>query len=297
MMKTTKEVFDGISIPRSGPLKWIPILMYHHVVPRRHQGLGHVEVTVQEFEQQMKYLKDHGYRAMHLAEAARVLGLGKSAVDRPVVITFDDGYLDVYHHAFPILKKFNFTADLFLVSSYLDRPGSHAGAGGPMQPLGMTHIEEMADCGLNFGSHSITHRRLTLLSPQESWEEIQGSRLDLERRLGLPVDSFSFPHGCSNPALKRMVGEAGYLTACGIEQREHELFNLSRIDASRCRGADLRWQLRTSGMYFGLRRRNSLRRLKDFIQRRKPRLGEVEPGPAVADGDPPPEPRLKREPN
>jgi peptidoglycan/xylan/chitin deacetylase (PgdA/CDA1 family) len=297
MMKTTKEVFAGTPTPRSGPLKWIPILMYHHVVPRRHQGLGHVEVTVQEFEQQMKYLKDHGFRATHLTEAARGLSLGKKAGDRPVVITFDDGYLDVYHHAFPILKKFHFTADLFLVSSYLDRRGSHAGAGSPMQPLGMTHIEEMAAYGLNFGSHSITHRRLTLLSPQESWEEIQGSRLDLEQRLGLPVDSFSFPHGCSTPALKRMVGEAGYLTACGIEQREHELFNLSRIDASGCRGADLRWQLRTSGMYFGLRRRNSLRRLKDFIQRRKARLREDDPGMAVPDGDSTPEPRLKREPN
>jgi peptidoglycan/xylan/chitin deacetylase (PgdA/CDA1 family) len=297
MMKTTKEVFAGISIPRSGPLKWIPILMYHHVVPLRHQGLGHVEVTVQEFEQQMKYLKDHGYRAIHLAEAARDLSQGKSAGDRPVVITFDDGYLDVYRHAFPILKKFHFTADLFLVSNNLDRPGSHAGTGSPMEPMGMTHIEELADYGLYFGSHSITHRRLTLLSPQECWEEIQGSKLALERRLGMPVDSFSFPHGCSTPDLKGMVGEAGYLTACGIEQREHELFNLSRIDASRCRGADLRWQLRTSGMYFGLRRRNSLRRLKDFIQRRKARLEEDPTGPTVPDGDSTPEASLKREAN
>ena len=279
-MTKAKEVLPGIGTGSYGTLKWLPILMYHHVVPQRHQGLEHLEVTFDEFDQQMKYLREHGYGSVHLDEATRGLAQGQHTVDRPVVITFDDGFLDVFLHAFPILKNYSFTADLFLVSSHLDPTGSGAAALTSRLPLmGVEQIEEMAGYGISFGSHSITHRRLTEINHQEAREEIQGSKIALERLLGLPVDSFSFPYGSSTSAIREMAREAGYLRACGIEQREHELYNLSRIDASRCRGADLRWQMRTSGLYFNLRQRNSLRKLKDFLIRRKPHMAPDGCGP------------------
>jgi peptidoglycan/xylan/chitin deacetylase (PgdA/CDA1 family) len=295
-MTEFREVVAGIPTQRPGVLKWLPIYMYHHVVRQRRLGMENVEVTAQEFEEQMRYLKDRGYRVIPLAEAVRGLLEGDhAAVDRTAVITFDDGYMDVYHHAFPILKRYRFTADLFLIGSNLDRPNAAELDADQTPHLGMAQIEEMAAGGFSFGSHSISHRRLTSLSPQEAWEEVQGSKWDLERRLGLPVHSFSFPHGSSTPTLLQMVEEAGYLTACGIEQREHELFNLSRIDASRCRGADFRWQVRTSGMYFSLRQRNTLRWLKALLLRSRSEQGPEAADSGISPGEAARETRLNRE--
>ena len=120
----------------------------------------------------------------------------------------------------------------------------------------------MKEHGIDFGSHGATHRSLTQLDAETARGEILDSKADLEEQLGMEVLSFSFPYGRSNPAVRQLVPQAGYLAACGIEQREHRLFNLSRVDAGSCHGSWLLWRWKVSGLHYRLRQSRILRSLK-----------------------------------
>src|SRR5207249_1167423 len=153
-----------------------------------------------------------------------------------------------------ILKRYAFVATVFVVSSHLGGTNTWDQGKVPQAGLmGAKEIEKMQEWGVAVGSHSVSHRLLTELASDEAWREIAGSRSALERVLKTNIRSFSYPYGRSNPALRDMVAQAGYVGACGIEQRQHLLANMSRIDAARCRGADLRWRMEISGLRFRLR--------------------------------------------
>jgi peptidoglycan/xylan/chitin deacetylase (PgdA/CDA1 family) len=244
-------------------LEWLPILMYHGVGGDSGPNPYHLFIPKEGFEAQMRFLKNHGYRAISFEDLALRETLSDRRRDKKakeVIITFDDGYRDIFLHAFPILKKYQLTATVFPVSSCLG--GSNVWDRGKttvreVQLLLLSELKEMGQYGISFGSHSVTHRRLTGLDAHEAKVEIRTSRVALEQALGMEVRSFSFPYGSSNPTLRDMVRQAGYVAACGIEQREHQLFNLSRIDAPRCRGSGLLWRWKVLGLYFKMRQLHS----------------------------------------
>ena len=248
---------------------WLPILMYHRVGDWSGRAGSYTQcVSGEEFEGQMRFLRQRGYRSISFKDLALMTLRGDRPRGKRVIITFDDGYRDVYEHAFPILQRYQFTATLFLVtgciggSNVWDRGGAE---GAPL--LRLREIEDMKEHGMDFGSHSATHRPLTELDAKTARGEILDSKADLEEQLGLEVLSFSFPYGRSNSAVRQLVRQAGYLAACGIEQREHTLFNLSRVDADTCRGSRLRWWWKVSGLHYRLRQSHTLRALKGVLAR------------------------------
>ena len=183
-----------------------------------------------------------------------------------MVITFDDGYRDVLVNALPVLERYGFTANVMLVSGHIGgRNVWESAEVDKVRLLGQDDLEAMMGRGVAFGSHGVTHRPLTFLSADEARREVEGSREALERLLGLEVRSFSFPHGRSSPAIRDMVRKAGYLAACGIEQREHSLFNLCRVDAAACRGNWFLWRWKVSGLHHRLRQSRMLRRARGFL--------------------------------
>ena len=254
---------------REETVPWLPILMYHRVVPRV-EGPDplRLKVSMSEFDAQMRYLKDRGYQSVYLDDLAVAASNGDSPWTKPVIITFDDGYRDTFTNALPILKKYQLGATVLLVSAHVGGSNLWDLGGAEASPLvGLDEIREMAMNGIRFGAHGVTHRRLTELSAEEAYGEIAGSKAALEDMLGCDVGAFAFPHGRSTPAHSEMARQAGYVAACGIEQREHSLFKLSRVDVGSCRGSQLLWRLKVSGVYHQARQRGSLRMLKTIARR------------------------------
>ena len=250
---------------------WLPILMYHRVVPRvEGPDPYHLKVSTDEFEAQMRYLSDRGYRSISFEELALMTIRGDRPRGKQVIITFDDGYRDVYYHAFPILRKYQMTATFFLVSSCISGFNVWDLGRAKVAPLlELEQLKEMRGHGMDFGSHGATHRPLTDLGADTARQEMLDSKATLEDWLEMEILSFSFPHGRSNSALRDWVREAGYLSACGIEQREHTLFNLSRVDVASCRGSRLFWRFKVSGVHYLLRRSRGLRTLKACMAKGK----------------------------
>ncbi len=205
----------------------LPIVMYHSVAPVVPKG-NVLTVSVDAFEKQMSFLKKHHYNVVAL-EAVKGYVSGKKIIPgRTIALTFDDGYKDNYTYAFPVLKKYNFPATIFIIVSEVGRPGR----------LNWEEIKEMRDSGLiTFGSHTLTHPFLTSLqSSEELKKEIAGSRVALEAQLGRPVEIFSYPSGRFNARVIQAVKDAGYqeavVTNPGKKFPNNDLLALKRLRIS-----------------------------------------------------------------
>ena len=198
-----------------------PILLYHHVAESSHPV--RYFVSPPDFEDQMRSLIAWGYTPIPLSQLVQALVNGAELPERPVVITFDDGNLDVYQNAFPILRRYGFTATFFVIVNQIGIKGySH-----------LDQLQDLLAAGWEIGSHTKTHADLNQAEVNLNSEIIQ-SRQELEALLGTKVSSFSFPYGLTNPYATKMVREAGYQSAVGLGGLvTHTLktqFYLSRIE-------------------------------------------------------------------
>lgn len=203
----------------------VPIICYHRIaVLPDDDALKPYSVTPRSFAQQMAYLAAHGYHSIALSDLLR--GTPQHC-HRRFVLTFDDGYIDTYDVAYPILRQHGFEAMVFLVSGWLQTRSRRANL--PVEMLSEIHVSEMSRCGMAFGAHSRCHRRLTELRREDLWYEVGGSKEDLEHALGLPITAFAYPYGLSNPHVQRVVKACGYDLAVAVANGTGDRFNLRRI--------------------------------------------------------------------
>ncbi|MDQ0285139.1 peptidoglycan/xylan/chitin deacetylase (PgdA/CDA1 family) [Desulfofundulus luciae] len=219
--------------PERGEME-IPILMYHKVNPDpRTGGLG-LRVPPQKFARQMEYLAGHGFHTVSLTDVVDHFQKSKPLPPRPVVITFDDGYLDNYTYAFPILKKYGFTATVFVVAHTVGKTNTFDAGRQPLNKMaGWRELKEMASYGITIGAHTLDHPRLTRLSLEEVRRQIKESKALLEAELGRPVEVFSYPYGEYNREVARVVRESGYRAAVttrqGLAGPGDDPFTLKRV--------------------------------------------------------------------
>ncbi|SHI55753.1 polysaccharide deacetylase family protein [Desulfofundulus thermosubterraneus] len=222
----TRYAADSLAQSLAPPLpppgrgeRGIPILMYHKVNPDpRAGGLG-LRVPPQKFARHMEYLADHGFHTVSLTDVVDHFQKGKPLPIRPVVITFDDGYLDNYTYAFPILKKYGFTATIFVVAHTVGKTNTFDAGRQPVNKMaGWRELKEMADYGITIGAHTLDHPRLTRIPLEEARRQIKESKALLEAGLGRPVEVFSYPYGRYNRELALAVRESGYRAAVTTEQ-------------------------------------------------------------------------------
>ena len=132
---------------------------------------------------------------------------GKGLPDKPVIITFDDGYENLAEYAFPVLQRYGFSATVFVVTGNLG--GSNAWdevrGSATLRLLSADQITEWAAKGIEFGSHTRSHPDLRTLAIEDAQHEISGSKRDLEEVLGSPVASFAYPYGFRNDAAEAGV--------------------------------------------------------------------------------------------
>ncbi|MGC8529476.1 MAG: polysaccharide deacetylase family protein [Leptospirillia bacterium] len=208
-----------------------PILYYHRVAPGVDPQTG---VTPESFRRQVTLLADLGYRGVTLREAlARAADSRGASGPSPIVLTFDDGYLDNYEHAAPILDEQGFRATIYFVAERMggrvDWTEDPLWGGHALMDAGKAR--ELVEKGFEAGSHTLTHPDLAKLSEAEARREIAESRPRLEDHLSAPVTTFCYPYGSFLPIHAGMVREAGYDAARTVRRyrlgRSEDLMTLA----------------------------------------------------------------------
>ena len=196
----------------------ISILMYHQIgVFRRPKTHRATFCHVRRFKAQMAYLKVFGYQVISLDEALRALYSESQGKCRRhyVVLTFDDGYKNFSDYAYPVLRRYNYPATVFLVSGLVGKRAKWLADDGRFAPdlLDADTILALQDSGITFGSHTMTHPRLTGLDSSTLEREIIESKSSLESLLGREISYFCYPSGLYDQAVVEKVREAGYKAA------------------------------------------------------------------------------------
>lgn len=211
------------------------MLMYHSVSAESSARFRPYAVTPADFESHMATLAENGYTALTVG-AYTDLARAPDAVwpERPVVLTFDDAFLDFQVCAFPVLAAHGFSATLYVPTSYVGGTSRWLAREGEADRAMMSWhgLREVADSGTEIGSHSLSHPQLDLLPRREAVAEVRDSRQLLEQRLQLPVTTFAYPFGYSSRMVRSLVREAGYESACAVRDlaatSESDRFTLSR---------------------------------------------------------------------
>jgi peptidoglycan/xylan/chitin deacetylase (PgdA/CDA1 family) len=212
---------DKATVDKNTPRDGIPILMYHKVNPHASSGGLGLRVNPSDFDWEMHYLKTNGYHTVDLGAVVDHFQKGKKLPAKPVVITFDDGYQDNYQYAYPILKKYHFTATIFLVANTIGGINEfdykvHVQPRNKM--LTWNEIHDMSRSGITFGSHTLDHVKLAQVSSKEAEMQISDSKTELEKELGKKVLYFCYPYGNYNQAVEKIVQECGYRAATTTRQ-------------------------------------------------------------------------------
>jgi peptidoglycan/xylan/chitin deacetylase (PgdA/CDA1 family) len=182
----------------------VPILLYHSITNERIED-SRYSVSIENFNQQMQQLNYWGYSTISIEELVEHITKGHTLPPRPVVISFDDGYLNVFSNAFPIMEKYGFTGTVYVVANRLNAEGF----------LQEEELKTLLDHGWEVGSHGMTHTELTQNHVLVRQEILQ-SRLDLDNALGIKVTSFAYPFGLVDWYVSNKVFDYGYRAAVGV---------------------------------------------------------------------------------
>ncbi|MCI6301158.1 MAG: polysaccharide deacetylase family protein [Megasphaera elsdenii] len=185
-------------------LTGVPVLNYHQVNNKFNTVLT---MKPANFDEQMKYLHDNDYHSITLEQFDAYMRGEGDLPDRPVLITFDDGYVDNYEEAYPILKKYNMRGTIFLIINLMDTPGY----------LTWDQVKEMAADGMEFGSHTISHKPLTSFDRAGVRHELQDSKDIIEKMTGKPCHFIAFPEGKYNDMVMEETRGAGYRYAFTVD--------------------------------------------------------------------------------
>jgi peptidoglycan/xylan/chitin deacetylase (PgdA/CDA1 family) len=213
------KMITGPSMHGEGNSRIIRVLLYHRIVDDTELSKKNwLCVDVRRFRQQLEMLDRWGFTPITFNDYSLFCRGELDLPAKPVIITFDDGYLDTYTNAFPVLQEFGMRAVVFVVGDHLVKTNYWDREKGLSESplMESEQIIEMHEAGFEIGSHSMSHQRLTELSPENAWEEISRSRMVLEILLNDRIRSFSYPYGSLNGTTKRMVNSAGFEYGCGV---------------------------------------------------------------------------------
>lgn len=217
--------------PRAEFSSNVPVLMYHYIRivenPEEDKLGFNLSVTPENFDQQMKYIHDNGYNTITPDELYNSLKTEQPLPPKSILITFDDGYIDFYLEAFPVLKKYNLKATAYIVTGFLNDDQNRY--------LTWNQVKELDQSGLvTIAAHTLHHSNVA--TSQNAQKEISESKIILEKFLGHPVTSFAYPGGTFNDTAATYVAQAKYNTAfttqLGTTMKLSNQYTLPRIRIS-----------------------------------------------------------------
>jgi peptidoglycan/xylan/chitin deacetylase (PgdA/CDA1 family) len=213
----------------------IPILLYHSVADDVTGAFAPYAISRGAFGEHLDLLIESGHTALTVSALVQSLEAGKPLPERPVVVTFDDGFADFADAAWPELSARDIPATLYVTCGPLggtsDWLRSEGQGDRPM--LSWAALMELAEEGCEIGAHTVSHPPLDCLARAQAEHEILASKRQLEDGLGQPVPSFAYPHGHHDRHVRRMVIDAGFESACAVKNAlshpDDDRFALARI--------------------------------------------------------------------
>lgn len=205
----------------------IPVIFYHHVEPMaqaKQEGHGGLTVDVANFDSQMQYLVSRGYHTVTAEDVILTLRHQKSLPPKPVAVTLDDGYSDIFNYAFPITRKYGIIMNLMIPTGLMDNPGY----------LSWNNLGNMISSGSVFAyDHTWSHYSMPAGNDAKDQMEIMTAKQQLESHFGKTVDVFAYPYGIGNGRIQNLLVKDGftgaYSTIGGTVQCDSFIFNLHRI--------------------------------------------------------------------
>jgi len=179
------------------------VLNYHQVA----NTFNPLAILPNDFSTQMAYLINNGYIPITPDELDAGLSGELTLPDKPVLITFDDGYIDNYTNAFPILKAYGIRATIFVVPAFV----------GKKNYLTWEQLAEMVQNGISIQSHTLNHTKLEELPDDEIRSELLNSKIVLEENLGITVNYLAYPTGTYNLHIAGIAKDVGYKGAYTIK--------------------------------------------------------------------------------
>ncbi len=206
----------------------VPILMYHHIAdppPRADAIRRDLSVSPQAFEEQLRYLVKAGYQPITLRHLVMHLEIGQPLPQKPIILTFDDGYRDHYTQAYPLLKEYGFVATFFLVTGPIDW--------GDRDYLTWDQVELMRLDGMEIGDHTYDHPDLTTRCTDHVVWQVMGPKEAIEKHTGQEVRFFCYPAGSYDRRVIDILKSAHFwgavTTKTGVRHSSKDLFQLKRI--------------------------------------------------------------------
>ena len=217
--------------------KWeIPVIMYHRVInSAKNEGVHGTYIYEDIFRAHMKYLKENNYTVITFKDLNELSWRNRfNANKKYIILTFDDGYVDNYELAFPILKEFGFKATIFLMAESTYNEWDVKDSNEIIFPLmSKEMIKEMQDYGIEFGAHTFNHPKINKISEQEIEYQIRDSKKILEDKIGNEIITFAYPYGILNDYAKKIAEDTGYTFALATDSGSvclsDDLYQIRRI--------------------------------------------------------------------
>ena len=210
--------FEGLSLKDNSV--GVPILYYHSI---QKNGENELMMNPELFRSQMQWLKDNNYTSLTLEELYNYIKFNTPVPEKSVVITLDDGYVDNYTNAMPIINEFDFDATIFMVSDFINNPNF----------LTENQLKELEKNKITIESHTVNHLNLANISREKQKEELEESKKHLGSLLNKSVDYIAYPYGSYTDDTKDIAVETGYKmgfsTNSGWASGNSDLFSIPRV--------------------------------------------------------------------
>jgi peptidoglycan/xylan/chitin deacetylase (PgdA/CDA1 family) len=204
-----------------GQYIYAPILLYHHILDGETQNRYNVSLAM--FNAEMQALQAWGYTSITISTLANVIRSGGELPEKPVLITFDDGDIDIYQNAYPIMKKYGFVGTFYIVANRV----------GADQFVNADQLLELYNNGWEIGCHGYSHQDM---SKDHNVIEAEGYKAKkyLQEKLGIPINTFAYPYGGWDATVASYTAGYGYTSGAGLGNSYiHDpstLFYLSRME-------------------------------------------------------------------
>ncbi|MFN3966165.1 MAG: polysaccharide deacetylase family protein [Endomicrobiia bacterium] len=225
-------LFFGLLIILYHRYKDKTFILTYHIVDEYQGGYKGLTVRPKTLDRQMKYLYNRGYKTIPLSELVQILKDKKEIPTKKFVLTFDDGYENFYKNALPILRKYGFTATVFITAGNIGKVCSYPHCP-PEKHLSKEQIKEISEF-VDIGAHSVKHPDLTKISKEEVYIEAMESKNLLEKIIKKPVKIFCYPFGNYSEEVKSIIKETGFIGACsterGLVDKNSDTYSLPRYE-------------------------------------------------------------------